>query len=196
MSQESFNPYAAPHTSHPAPGGSSVVPDRASEETLRKVTKLMLFSEIAYISSWLVVILGRGITFTEVDFSRVLFLVMAILLVAAWFSILTVMFTIKSKMWWGWLFIPFSILGIIAFVVCINDARRFLLQNGYRPGVFGSYPDEDEIAAMASDPNYVPDVSLNRDGTARSLPYPLTLTVGAITLLAIITLTLISIALT
>ena len=198
MSEESFNPYAAPRTgNHPASGSSSVVPDRASEETLRKAIKLMLITETAYICSWLIVILGLATDhLREASSTDMMLLVAMLVFVTAWFLTLTLMFTIKSKKWWICLFILIPYLGIIAFVVCINHARRFLLQNGYRPSVFWSYPDEDEIAAMAEDPNYVPDVSVNRDGTIRSLPYPLTLTAGAITLLAIITRAIMSIALT
>ena len=196
MSEESLNPYAAPRTGNHPTSGSSVVPDRTSEETLRKVIKLMLVSEIAYISSWLIVILGLATDhlWEEPIFTDIVLLVAMLVFVTAWFLTLTLMFTIKSKKWWICLFILIPYFGIIAFVVCINHARRFLLQNGYRPGVFASHPDEEEIAAMAADPNYVPSVSLNRDGTARSLPYPLTLTTGAIILLVIITLTMISIA--
>ena len=198
MSEESFNPYAAPRTgNHPASGSSSVVPDRASEETLRKAIKLMLITETAYICSWLIVILGLATDhLREASSTDMMLLVAMLVFVTAWFLTLTLMFTIKSKKWWICLFILIPYLGIIAFVVCINHARRFLLQNGYRPSVFWSYPDEDEIAAMAEDPNYVPDVSVNRDGAIRSLPYPLTLTAGAITLLAIITRAIMSIALT
>lgn len=194
MSEDSINPYAAPHTvNHPASDSSSVVPDRASEETLRKAIKLMLITETVYICSWLIVIFGLATDHLwEASFTDMMLLVAMLVFVTAWFLTLTLMFTIKSKKWWICLFILIPCLGIIAFLACINDTRRFLLRNGYRPGVFWSYPDEDEIAAMAEDPNYVPDASVNRDGTIRSLPYPLTLTAGAVILLAIITLTVIA----
>jgi len=194
MSDESFNPYAAPRTgNHPASGSSSVVPDRASEETLHKAIKLMLITETAYICSWLIVILGLATDqFWEPIFTDIVLLVGMLVFVTAWFLTLTLMLTIKSKKWWICLFILIPCLGIIAFIVCINHARLFLLQNGYRPGVFGSCPDEEEIAAMTVDRNYVPSVSLNRDGTIRSLPYPLTLSASAIILLAIITLAVMS----
>ena len=194
MSQESLNPYAAPRTGNrPASGSSSVVPDRASEETLRKAIKLMLITETAYVCSWLIAIFGPATDHLwEARFTDMVLLVGMLVFVTAWFLTLTLMFTIKSKKWWICLFILIPFLGIIAFLACINHARRFLLQNGYRPGVFGSCPDEEEIAAMTVDRNYVPSVSLNRDGTIRSLPYPLTLSASAIILLAIITLAVIS----
>ena len=87
MSEDSINPYAAPHTvNHPALDSSSVVPDRASEETLRKAIKLMLITETVYICSWLIVIFGLATDHLwEASFTDMMLLVAMLVFVTAWF---------------------------------------------------------------------------------------------------------------
>lgn len=190
MPDESFNPYASPTVGTPLSPEPVRGYGRMSESSLKTASGLMIVCEVTFAAGWFLfaaaaiapydVGVDDGIRATAVWGIVGCFLI-------AW--ILTCILMIHCRgigMLLIALFVPFPLLGSLAFLACINHTRQLFVVNGYTPGFLGASPDEAERAAMDEKPFYRPSLHFDRQGAKRNLSVALTHIVLAIAALGFI----------
>lgn len=191
MSDESFNPYASPMV------GTALSPPervrgygRLSESSLKTAIGLMIICEMTFAAGWLLFVAGMVASLGwGFDYAIAVAWGSFVCFLIAW--VITGILMIQCReigMLLIALFVPFPLLGSLAFLACINHTRQTFLVNGYTPGFLGASPDEAEREAMAAEPFYRPSLKFDRQGEKRSLRATLSHIVVAIAALGYIAL--------
>lgn len=158
---------------------------RVAHETLQRVIWLMHVAQFAYLGSWLLMVVYWTSGFSGIYLGE-FFLPGALLLaLVAWITTLMLTTACQSGMFLIALTMCVPYIGAVPFLGCINYARRFLIWNGYRPGIVGAQPDLVELAAMEANPNYRPSARFNKDGSKRRLPVSLTVLLAGVVILIV-----------
>ena len=162
----SVNPFATPsaQTEPDSIPNISAGIGRASEQQIRAVIQSMVASEVSYLCLWVAWLSSMAWTSS----SSAVLLVVATLIAWACFARLVLShgeFDLTSLAMI--LSFPVPLFGLIIFFGARTQACRFLIWNGYKPGVLGASPDHAEIVAMNADPNYRPSAWYDRNGVKR-----------------------------
>ena len=172
--QQNVNPYASP--SVPV---AQLVPDdagsvyRASEGMLKYISQHACVANLAYLLNVVCFLLTLIIGSRE--YAWILLCASIVSCFVLWYCTLAVTFGSRNYVDAGVaaLFVPIPVLGSVVFFFAISGTRKFMICNGYQPGLLGFKPDIEERNQMQADPKYVPSRFCQRDGSRRPRVYML-----------------------
>ena len=172
--QQNVNPYASP--SVPV---AQLVPDdarsvyRASEGMLKYISQHACVANLTYLLN--VICFFLTFFFGSREFTWILICVTIVLCFVLWYCTLAIAFASRNYVDAGLaaLLVPIPALGSLVFFFVISGTKKFMVCNGYRPGLLGFKPVVEERNQMQADPKYVPSRFCQRDGSRRPKVYML-----------------------
>lgn len=190
MPEEPSNPYASPSRATTLNEKPERGHDRMSETQLKIAIRLMIACELTFAAGWLfllaIMLDPNGV---EYGLRRLMTFGTIGSFMLAWGFTVSLMFHCRSVgMLLIALILPVPMLGSLAFLGCIQFARRTLVFNGYAPGFLSAVPDSAERTAMDADPLYRPNLHFDRRGEYRKLAVSLTHILMVLLLLGFIAL--------
>ncbi len=165
--QPALNPYAAPVYSAPVEA-EDVSANRASLQTLREVNFFYTVAELSYIAICISLFCYYFLVYSNLD--EIGWIAFCVTSFVFWCSTTVGLF--KSRgITFGTiltaLLLPVPVLGTVVFLSARQEMRCFMVFNGFLQEFVGFQEDTEERQAMAQDPDYVPSLYFQRNGTRR-----------------------------
>lgn len=172
---DNFNPYQAPNSTQ-RPAAISISrgfgPGRATQRQIDNARRSMIAAEISFFIACVVQLAALMTGFEHQALSD-LFFGSAL---AAWFCFAWMVLScddVDLVSIAAVVLYPIPIFGSLLFFLFKQRANRFMIWNGYRPGLVGATMDSEEIRLMNEDCNYRPAAKYHVDGSKRRIAWSL-----------------------
>lgn len=177
-SNQSLNPFASPAVAEAisVPASSPKKNGRLTEKTLAAISRCCCVADCSFLLTVICFQMSYcpwyNVSYMFQQHVLIAYTVFSFLL---WFAVVAIAFRtlVAGDIFMAFFLLPIPGLGALVFLAIRLGLAEKMVQNGFRPRLFGFARDSEQRRAMEADPEYRPNVKFELDGSKRKKVFSL-----------------------